>query len=182
MIFQSSTVRNTLSVITLAFLFFCACTPWEQPAPPKSAYQPILISREEANNEITVLPAKPSINNAGNFYKYLNFIFVIEKGEGIHIINNSNPDFPVDMGFLYIRNVTDIAIRGSNMYVNQSVDLVILNIQNINDIVVSGRIKNFANDLPPDGLPLKEKYKENRPPNSIVIRWELETNTTTNSF
>lgn len=137
-------------------------------------YSPILMKRNTLNNSIKYTEAK-QICNTGKIYFKDNYIFLNEKYQGIHIINNQNPQKPQNIGFIVIPGCIDIAIKNNILYADNAVDLVAIKLnQNYTKLSVVKRIKNtFPEIAPPDGKNLKPTYKiENRPENTIIIGWE----------
>lgn len=83
-----------------------------------------------------------AIRNPGKIYVYDSLIFVAEKNEGIHIINNSNPANPSMLSFIQIYGNCDFAIRSNNMYIDNFRDIVTLDISNLKNIREISRIKD----------------------------------------
>lgn len=70
-------------------------------------------------------------NNPGKIYYYGNHVFINEKFEGIHIIDNSNPEAPSNVGFIAIPGNLDIAIRNNILYADNYTDLIAVDINQI---------------------------------------------------
>jgi hypothetical protein len=161
------------SVSFILFLLLGSCIrPISEPDPSQiSSYEPLLITREAADRAIKI--DKPiAVEKAGKFYLYKNYVLVIEEGAGLHIFDNSNVDDPQNIAFLSLLNCTDVAVKDDVLYANQSTDLLVIKILSFQEIKLLSRIQNVANDITPDGLPLASKYKEARPANTIVAKWE----------
>jgi hypothetical protein len=73
--------------LLVLFLFSCD-TGWGD-QPRITAYVPIYISKQDAGT-VGAVAAKPTVH-AGKIYAYGNYLFQAEQNEGIHIIDNSNP-------------------------------------------------------------------------------------------
>lgn len=155
--------------ITLLIGLF-SCSPNEVD-PQTSGYKPVLIDRDAANNAIRYGEPISTIA-AGKFYIYKTYIYVAEKNKGYHVIENSNPDNPVKIGFLHVLNSGDLAIKDDVIYASQSVDMLAIDAKSFNNITLLSRLPNVSNEITPDNLPLNDKYKKNRPLNTIVIDWE----------
>ena len=113
-----------------------------------------------------------TIINSGKIYVKDEFLFVNEINEGFHVLNNSNPETPENIGFLKVFGSTDIAIKGHVLYINNATDLISIvpNFEN-STIEITNRINNtFPNTLTtsPDGLGY---YYPND--NEVIIGWEL---------
>ena len=53
--------------------------------------RPLTISKAEFKNGVSVLPPK-FIEESGKIYAYKSYIFVNDKYQGIHVIDNRNPE------------------------------------------------------------------------------------------
>ncbi|MCG2617080.1 hypothetical protein LZZ85_22480 [Terrimonas sp. NA20] len=71
-----------------------------------------------------------SVQNAGKIYVYGNYLFVNEINEGVHIIDNSNPEAPVSKSFINIPGNVDIAVKGNILYADIYSDMIALDISN----------------------------------------------------
>lgn len=94
------------------------------------------------------------IKAPGKLFIIGNYIFLNEINKGIHVINNSNPSAPVNIGFIDIPGNIDIAVKGNRMYADLYTDLVVLDISDpthvsktkIIDNVFPTRYYGFAAD------------------------------------
>ncbi len=140
-------------------------------SPEQSQYQPITMLRSDFENSTTFLPTQ-TIINSGKIYVKDQYLFVNEINEGFHILNNSNPETPENIGFLKVLGSTDIAIKGNILYINNASDLISIvpNFEN-STIEITNRISNtFSNALTisPDGL---NYYYPNN--DEVIVGWEL---------
>ena len=88
-------------------------------------------------------PANTAIEHAGKIYTKDNFIFLNEVNKGIHIINNSNPSYPVQVAFLSIPGNLDIAIKGNILYADMYTDLLAIDITDVHHAEYKTSIPNF---------------------------------------
>lgn len=86
-------------------------------------YEPVYTTVEQIRTQIEVT-APRQITSVGKMYFKEGILYVNEPGEGIHIINNSNPSNPVLLNFLRIPGNYDLAIKGNTLYADSYVDLV----------------------------------------------------------
>ena len=63
--------------------------------------------------------------------------------KGVHIIDNTSPSHPVNLGFIEIPGNADIAIKNNILYADSYVDLVALDISDVNDIREVDRVKDI---------------------------------------
>lgn len=74
------------------------------------------------------------------------YIFISTPGEGIHVIDNSNPEAPKNVSFINIPGNADLAITGNTLYADAYSDLITFDIQNPGNPVTKNFITNvFSN-------------------------------------
>jgi hypothetical protein len=78
-------------------------------------------------------------------YVYGSYIFLNEINKGIHIINNTNPANPVNETFIAIPGCEDLAVKGSTLYADCFMDMMVLDISNPADV----KLKTFVPNLFP---------------------------------
>ena len=89
--------------------------------------------------------AQPIVT-AGKMYVQGNYIFLVEKEKGIHIIDNSNPSSPVNKAFITIPGNEDIAVSGNILYADCYTDLLAIDVSNVNNIVLKSFTANVFAD------------------------------------
>ena len=102
---------------------------------------PELMTKAEFRTSVEVLEPQ-NIDEAGKIYAYNDYIFVNDEFQGVHIIDNSNPESPSAIAFLKIPGNVDISIKNNYLYADSSVDLVVFDISNINDIQPIERLED----------------------------------------
>lgn len=70
------------------------------------------------------------LHEPGKIYVYGDYLFINERNEGIHVIDNADPANPKPLAFWSIPGNGDMAIRGNYLYANQYVDLLTIDISN----------------------------------------------------
>lgn len=135
----------------------------------EQGYKPVYLTRQEIE-DIKTLPAK-TMTNPGKIYVKDNFLFVNERFEGIHIINNADPTNPVKVSFIKIPGNIDMAATGNVLYVDNGTDLVTLNISNPNEVRVVNRVKDAfpMQNFPPFTGVYFECADDSK---GIVVSWE----------
>lgn len=86
------------------------------------------------------------LSQIGKIYFKDGYIYINEIGEGIHIIDNRNPQNPVNLSFLKIPGNYDLAIQGTTLYADSYVDLVAFDISNLNEIKEVNRVERLFNN------------------------------------
>ncbi|TVT41976.1 hypothetical protein FNT36_08440 [Hymenobacter setariae] len=117
--------------------------------------------------------APQAMHNTGKIYVRGDYVFVNEKSEGIHIIDNRDPANPRPVSFLRIPGNVDLAVRGNLLYADNGPDLVVLDISNPAQPKPTGRVRNAFRELPmPEYGPLEEAYQlGKRPADAVVLGW-----------
>jgi len=121
------------------------------------ANSPIYTSFEDFRNSVK-FESPHDLKAKGGIYIKDNYLFVTEPNNGIHIIDNSNPSSPNNIGFLKITGNTGIIIKDNYLYANALIDLVVIDISIISNPKEVGRLK----DVFPNSLPLPS-YNPNYP-------------------
>ena len=83
-----------------------------------------------------------NIQESGKIYAWKDYIFINDKNEGVHIIDNTDPFNPENIKFLKIPRNMDIAIKDEKLYADSGMDLVVFDISDINNIKESTRLKD----------------------------------------
>ncbi|MCB0706318.1 MAG: hypothetical protein KDC34_13460 [Saprospiraceae bacterium] len=90
-------------------------------------YIPIYKTLGDIRQDITREDPK-ELENPGKIYFYNDYVFINEIRKGVHVIDNSNPSSPVNIGFIGIPGNVDIAIRDGIMYADNFIDLLSIDI------------------------------------------------------
>lgn len=165
-------VRLKCVFVPLALLLLLGCKV-EKPS-PKTEYQPILMTRDVLESAVRWTPARPVVA-ADKVLQQPPYLFLMELHKGIQVYNNSNPAAPVAIGFIPVPGCLNMAIHNQLLVVDNAVDVVVLNVAAApNEPLVKSRERNLLPELPPpDLLDLPEEFqKENRPEQTLIIRWE----------
>ena len=104
-------------------------------------FEPLYKTTAEVRANIKNNPAR-DIKAPGKLFIIGDYIFLNEINKGVHIINNSDPAAPVNIGFIDIPGNIDIAVKGNTMYADLYTDLVALDISNPLNVVKSKIVNN----------------------------------------
>ncbi|MEO6729738.1 MAG: hypothetical protein ABIN01_00880 [Ferruginibacter sp.] len=104
-------------------------------------FEPIYKTAAEVRANIKSKPAT-DIKAPGKLFMLGNYIFLNEINKGVHIINNSNPAAPVNVGFVEIPGNIDIAVKGNTMYADLYTDLVAIDISDPLNVVKTKIVDN----------------------------------------
>lgn len=106
--------------------------------------KPLTISKEEFKNSVKILPPR-LIEESGKIYSYKNYIFINDKYQGIHVIDNKFPTNPRKIAYIAIPGNVDIAVKNDLLYADSLTDLVVIDISNNENFRVINRLENVLN-------------------------------------
>ncbi len=171
-------LRSSSWALLLGLLSLLACTR-QDPEPDNitsylvyASYRPLLLTRATLESSVAAVAPQP-LHNTGKIYLRGAYVFVNEKYEGIHIIDNRDPANPRPVSFLRIPGNVDLAVRGNLLYADNGPDLVTIDISDPAQAKPTGRVRNAFRDLPmPESGPLEEAYQFNkRPADAVIVGW-----------
>jgi hypothetical protein len=110
---------------------------------------PVFKTYSEIRSTKVVSESPRELEVPGKIYFYNNLVFINEKREGVHIIDNSQPSNPVKIRFLAIPGNDDIAVRNGILYANSYIDLLAID---LSDYQVKGRAEGVFKPLWEDKL------------------------------
>lgn len=136
-----------------------------------TANSPIYMGYDELRSAVKVTPMR-LLHNPGKIYFKDNYLFVVEKLQGIHVLDVSTPSNPKNLSFIEIPGCIDIVMKGNILYADSYVDLVALDLSDLSKVKDVNRVKNaLSYAVPPTNndyriLPVDAKK-------GVVVGWEL---------
>jgi hypothetical protein len=162
--------------LLLGLLTVLACSR-EEPQPADSylvyaSYRPLYMTRTVLESSVASLPPQ-ALHNTGKIFLRGPYIFINEKYEGIHIIDNHDPTNPRPISFLRIPGNVDMAVQGNLLYADNGPDLVTVDISNPTQAQLASRVRDAFRELPmPEQGPLEDaNLPANRPADVVVVGW-----------
>jgi hypothetical protein len=154
--------------------FLSSCEKDDSPSEQAVFAVPVVKSLAAIRNNVAVTAARQT-NSNGKIYVAENYLFYIAKEEGVHIYNNQNPALPVNIAFINLEGVHDIAVKGNYLYADNFVDLLVFDISNIENITLVETIENSVSFNPafPDTAEFYD-YTVMTNPGEIVTSYRLE--------
>ena len=137
---------------------------------------PVTQSIADFRASVKVQEAK-NIQESGKIYAWRDYIFINDKNEGVHIIDNSDPFNPQNFKFLKIPRNMDIAIKDEKLYADNGMDLVVFDISDINNIKETARVKDvFPNyyQAAPEGVSYVD-FENFSYQDQVIVGYVLET-------
>lgn len=148
----------------LVFMFFLSCTfmACEKPSlVERTITIPIYKYSTESEAEQNLLQKPPqSLGELGNIYVYDDYLFINEKGEGIHIYDNSDSSNPVNLSFMQIPGNFDMAIANDVLFADSFDDLLSLDISDMQNIQLIERKNNVYPFYHPSTFGVIVGYKD----------------------
>ena len=145
--FKTAAMKYLLSILCLFLLSSC----WK--INPNHGYfrrvwgnKPVYAAIAPAK-KILYDPVMHPLLNAGNIYAFKDYIFQVDVGRGIHVIDNSVPATAHRIGFISINGCEQISLQGSYLYTNSYSDLVTINISNPQNMKIVSRVENAFPDI-----------------------------------
>ncbi len=108
---------------------------------------PIIEKRAHVEASIRLTAPRP-IANAGSVVSHQQFLYVVERYEGLHIIDNSNPSAPRKTGFLRIPGSYHVALSGGLLVADNSADVLTFDLTDPSSPKVRERKNNILQGLP----------------------------------
>ncbi|MFK7831658.1 MAG: hypothetical protein AB8B52_00145 [Winogradskyella sp.] len=137
--------------------------------PLGSSYLPVIMKRADFETT-TVLESNPrAIINSGKIYVKGNYIFINEVNEGFHLINNSDPSNPQNIGFIKVFGSSDLSIKNNVIYANNATDLLAFTIDETSQsLTITKRVANvFPQIWSPEGFAYYNLEEDD-----IIVNWE----------
>jgi len=134
-----------LALLFLSILFIQACDLNDEDDQGKETFliaTPLSTDLIEFKEEAIEISEPIPMNESGKIYAYKNYIFVNDVNRGFHILDNSDPVNPTNIGFIKIEGNNDISIKDDRLFADSYGDLVIMDITDINAISVASRMEN----------------------------------------
>jgi hypothetical protein len=135
---------------------------------------PQIMSKTAFRNSVDIVASK-SIKEAGKIYVYNDYIFISEKNEGIHIIDNSNPKSPHAIKFIEIHGNEDISVKDNYLYADSATDLLVFDISDINSVSLIERLEDvfviYDYQIPVEAEAVE--YGDFNYETEIIVGWTL---------
>ncbi|MFV8225584.1 hypothetical protein [Christiangramia aquimixticola] len=168
-------MKKLLFLPVLLLLVFTSCEQEEDTGPYSIVAIPVTQTVEKFRSSVKIMEPR-FIKESGKIYAWENYVFINDKSEGIHIIDNTYSKNPVKIKFLSIPGNTDIAIRNNKLYANQGMDLVVFDISDIENITEINRIEDVFPDyyyITPAGVHYVD-FKNFDPQTQVIVGYYTE--------
>jgi hypothetical protein len=124
----------------LAFLLLLGC---KKDTPPNEVEGMRPIYAKDVLLKAPSVTAPRSFHDLGKMYYRAPWLFAVENGKGIHVIDNSDPANPKPTWFYAIDFCYDLAIKGNRLYTDQAMgkdlSILVLDISDMSNIKLLSR-------------------------------------------
>lgn len=135
---RRQTAMAGAALVACSSLFIGATTPCLYCDSDYRSSKPVYLSYTDLRSGVSIDTAR-EVNEIGRIYLYGDYIFLNKRNQGIHVLDNTDPENPVNELFISIPGNTELSIRGNYLYADSYVDLVTLDLNNPADIQVVDR-------------------------------------------
>lgn len=136
---------------------------------------PQVISKTEFRTSVAVQEPQ-AIHKAGKIYTYGTYIFINDKFEGVHVIDNSNPSSPQAIAYIKIPGNEDISVKNNYLYADSAIDLLVFDISDINAIQLVQRLEDVFTVYDyqfPEGFDYVDFNNYNQA-TDVIVGWTIE--------
>ena len=145
---MQKTMRTALTIGVLILLFSPLTVQVSYPSSPgPPQFRPVYLSFEALRSGVASFPPR-DLADPGKILVQGNLLFINERLEGVHVIDNTDPAAPKKIAFIKIPGNIDIAVRGGILYADSYVDLVALDVSDPTQVVVTERLEGIYPNTP----------------------------------
>ncbi len=133
-----------MMMLLLVPLLLTSCNDQKVQTITWTEFEPVYMSEADFMNSVTVVPPK-DLEVPGKIYFYEGYLFVNERNEGVHIIDNRDPANPVNVGFITIPASKDLAVKEDLLYADSHKDLLVFDLSDLQNPELIERIEDVFN-------------------------------------
>lgn len=133
-----------MMILLLVTLFLTSCNDQRVQTITWTEFEPVYMSEADFMKSVSVAPPK-DLEVPGKIYFNDGYLYVNERNEGIHIIDNRDPSNPVNIGFITIPANKDLAVKEDLLYADSHKDLLVFNINDLQNPELIERIEDVFN-------------------------------------
>ncbi len=93
--------------------------------------------------------APRAVTNPGKLHLIGPYLLVVDRGKGIHVINNANPANPININYIAVPGVIDMASKDGRLYIDSYKDLLTLDITDLTNVHQVERSKEAFDQVMP---------------------------------
>ncbi|MBC6994663.1 hypothetical protein QWY85_07700 [Neolewinella lacunae] len=133
----------TLALLALLTIVFASCL--EEKCEENRlvlGFEPVVVTSDAWRNSAFICGIPEPVCEAGGFYVYGPYLFMVETNRGLHIYDNSDTRNPRPITFMEAPGGQGIAVRNDILYMNQYTDLVAFDLSNPENPTLVGRTED----------------------------------------
>jgi hypothetical protein len=134
------------SILVLLILVFISGCNYDCDKVTYTQYRRIVLNLDSMRTAVKLQSAR-TIKTPGALYYKDGFVYVNERGEGIHIIDNRQPATPLPIAFINIPGNNGLAARQNYLYADSFLDLIVFDISDPSKIKEVQRFNNAFNQV-----------------------------------
>ena len=174
-------MKKSVLVLCAGIIAFSGCSDTVTDTVTYMTNEPVFMSAETFRSSVSVTTRAEVISNYGKMCFYEGYLYISESEKGIHIINNSDPANPKNVGFIELIGNADLAIRNGKLYADSFIDLVWFDIGNPALPKLDGRLENVFKDALPMtnneyGFDYQYSYGYDGS-KGVIVGWDLKRRT-----
>ena len=133
-----------LGLFAAAFCLFnlLGCTDNCQTTYTNIYYEPVRMAKSEVRAGVAIEPPKV-IEGRGKIFFKAGYLFINEPKNGVHVIDNRDPNHPVNVAFIRIPGSFDITVKDDLLFSDSFMDLVTFDISDLNNIREVNRLEDY---------------------------------------
>ncbi|ETN93880.1 LVIVD repeat-containing protein [Zhouia amylolytica] len=137
---------------------------------------PQYMTMETLRSSVDITVPQPVLES-GKIYVQEDLVLINDVKEGIHVIDNSDPENPEKIAFVKIPGNMDMEMKGDFLYADSYVDLVVFDLSDLDKIQEISRLKDvfsyypvFPNDETIDVV----DYSKFPDTEAVIVGWEVK--------
>ncbi len=119
-------IKLFIGLLIILPLAFSACVK-DKVTRTYTMYKPVYKSKTAVLAEVGSRAAS-TVKKPGKIYQYGHYIFLNEIGQGVHVIDNTNPSSPLRVAFINIPGNLDVAVSNNTLYADMYTDMLAIDI------------------------------------------------------
>lgn len=166
-------MKNRINILIVTVLLIGLNSCMDEYTEVFTANSPVYMSYEDLRSAVNMEPARELVN-PGKIYFKDDYIFINEEFKGIHIIDNSDPQNPENIGFIAVPGNVDMAVKNNVLYADSYVDLVAIDISNVTASKEVNRVKDIFPYITPPPEKIEYRMAKVDEDKGVVIDWEIK--------
>lgn len=163
-------MKHIIYLFTAGLLLLASCNNKQHAPAEIIGYAPIY---QQDSSIGTIKSTEPQpIVLGGKIYTRDHYLYQVETGKGIHVLDIQDPANPLKVAFIQIPGAQELSIKGNMLYANNYNDLVVIDIEHVHEARLVKRVAEVFHIIN-TSVPPEAGYFECVDPNKgPVAGWE----------